>query len=413
LYVVNNLEKDETQLANSRGARACRSEFRFDPYSGKWALIAEGRDDRPTNTGERSASSVDEHSQEFDPRCPFCFGAESETPETVARAYCDGKDEANVRYEIVDRPTELEKTSRPWIVRVFENKYPVFRLRDFEPNERTFADVEKNFERSIDSTSRRFFQSVRSCGRHEVIVDSPLHRRSWSEFNDVEIKLTFRVFRSRLRVLRESALFAYSFVFKNVGANAGASQRHTHCQLTGMTELPDAIRAELERLQRYERARRARVETRSFWDALLDAELGANERVVYVSRRFVVYCPYASRFPLQVEICPRFGAKFEDYDGQDVDELAILSRDVIRALEETKRRKAPKDTSPLDYNVLMKNAPSSVDPSLQEGAKAARPRWIFLPSIVKKAGYEIGTEIDINPISPETAARLLRETAVF
>jgi len=413
LHSENTLENDEARLTNSRGARACRSEFRFDPYSGKWALIAEGRDDRPTNTEENSTSKSAPSVVEFDPRCPFCVGAESETPETVARASYDADDETNVLYEILDRPTDLENTSRPWTVRVFENKYPVFRLNELDSTAPTFSDVERNFERSTDSSPRRFFQNVPSRGRHEVIVDSPSHRRSWSEFNDVEIKLTFRVFRSRLRVLRDSALFAYSFVFKNVGANAGASQRHTHCQLTGMTELPDAIRAELERLRRFERARRARGETRSFWDALLDAELEANERVLYASARFVAYCPYASRFPFQVEICPRTEAKFEDYDDATLDELATLSRDVARALEEVKRRKAPKDPSPLDYNILMKNAPSFVDPICQEGAEAFRPRWVFLPSVVKKAGYEIGSGIDINPIAPETVARLLRETPFF
>ncbi len=409
----NNLEYDESQLINSRGARTCRSEFRFDPYSGKWALIAEGRDDRPSNTEETSNSKDLTPVSDFDPRCPFCVGAESETPETVARASCKGVDDSSVLYEIVDHPTELEKTNRPWSVRVFENKYPVFRLNEVKSTELSFLEVANRFENLTESTSRRFFQNVPSQGRHEVIVDSPLHRRSWGEFSDVEIKLTFRVFRSRLRVLRDSSLFAYSFVFKNVGANAGASQRHTHCQLTGMTRLPDAVRSELERLQRYESERTSKRELRSFWDALLDAELEAKERVVYASERFVVYCPYASRFPMQVEICPRIDANFEDYDDSAVDELAVLSRDVARALEETKRRKTRKDLSPLDYNVLLKNAPSRVDADLQEGAKAARPRWIFLPSIVKKAGFEIGSEIDINPISPETAARLLRESPIF
>ena len=52
-----------------------------------------------------------------------------------------------------------------------------------------------------------------------------------------------------------------------------------------------------------------------------------------------------------------------------------------------------------------------LDSDLAEGERLMRPRWLVLPSLVKKAGYEIGCDIDINPIAPETAAKMLR--AVF
>ncbi len=409
------MKKTINTFDNNAKALTLDSEYRLDPATGLWTLIVEGREARPSNTGRNDVEStlLDSETQR-DPCCPFCLGSESQTPETVAKAALRLVAREKSEYEIDDfeivSPTPAEEFDKSdWFVRVFENKYPFFRMNSTGENVPTFKAVEKVLT-SSESTSNALFNSISGRGRHEVVVDSRRHVRSWSEFTELEAKLTFRVFRSRLRALRDSGCFAYSFVFKNVGSGAGASQRHSHCQLTGNVELPPDVGREIERLIQYERARKTRGETASFWDAVLNAELQARSRVVDFSERFVVYCPYASRFPVQTEICPRFNVPFEDYSEDAIDELALLARKTITALEEAKRRFYPDDPSPLDYNVVMKNVPARLTSDLLEGVGLARPRWLILPSIVKKAGYEIGCGVDINPIAPETAAQLLRET---
>ncbi|MBP5622888.1 MAG: hypothetical protein J6X44_12825 [Thermoguttaceae bacterium] len=409
------MEKVVNTFCNCSKTQTLDSEYRLDPATGLWTLIVEGRDARPSNTERNDVeSALYESEKRRDPCCPFCLGNESLTPETVAKAAlklsASKKNERDVDdFEIVSPTSDGEFDKSDWFVRVFENKYPFFRMNAAGEDVPTFKTVEKELT-SGESKSTALFNSISGRGRHEVIVDSRRHVRSWSEFSELETKLTFRVFRSRLRALRDSGCFAYSFVFKNVGSGAGASQRHSHCQLTGNIELPPDVGREIERLIQYERARKARGENASFWDALLDAELQAQARVVAVTERFVVYCPYASRFPVQTEICPRFDGSFEDYDEVALDELALLVRKTIAALENAKRRHYSDDPKPLDYNVVMKNVPSLLTSGLCEGVGLARPRWLILPSLVKKAGYEIGCGVDINPISPETAARLLRET---
>ena len=410
------MKNDRNPIQKSADVKSLDSEFRYDPATGLWALVCEGRAERPSNTETRAGAPSAVSPEEPDPECCFCPGSESQTPELVAMAAVKRElGEAEPRstddVEFFVRPDPRQVEGLRWLARAVENKYPVFRTSEDGAPFATFREVQARFERGENEEKTRFFQSVRGEGRHEVVVDSARHIRSWSEFTPLEMKLAFRMFRLRLRAFRDSGKFPYSFVFKNVGPNAGASQRHSHCQLTGNAQTPERVRNELARLIQYERTRKARGERKSYYDALLDAELDAQARVVAATERFVVYCPYASRFPMQTEICPRFDEPFEDYSDAALDELALLMRQTAAALEEAKRRYDPSDFSPLDYNVVMKNAPTALDPDLAEGERLMRPRWLVLPSLVKKAGYEIGCDIDINPVAPETAAKMLR--AVF
>ncbi len=405
-------EESQTNAQNASDALALESEFRLDTTTGQWVAIVEGRGARPHNVGGTVVHT--DATQDHDPHCVFCRGNELKTPAFVAAAVLKSSalDRSNVTLDDVEfiYPDEAEAfQTRPWFARSFENMYPAFRMDVADGDASTFFEVEESFLHGDPQSVPSFFNRVPGEGRHEVLIDSNRHVRSWSDLNEFEITLAFRLFRLRLSSLLASGRFAYSFIFKNVGANAGASQRHSHCQLTGNVDLPPNIRVELERLIAYERSRRARGDSRSYWDALLEAELGASVRVVAVTDRFVVYCPYASRFPGQVEICPRFDGRFEEYDDDTIDELAKLARRTTKALEEAKRRFRPNDTEPLDYNVVMRNAPSALRGELNEGEGLTRPRWAFLPSLVKKAGYEIGCGVDINPVAPETAAKLLRE----
>ncbi len=401
---------------SSSGAFALKSEFRLDTTSGLWALIVEGRGNRPSNTEPVHLDTCKNNAFGVcDKSCNFCPGNEGKTPEIVALAALKKNAEAKNELEVDDvelltPKNNCEVEGRKWFARVVENKYPAFQLGNNHVDLPTFDDMQNAFYQNENLSFERFFNTIPGEGRHEVIVDSPRHVRSWSDLNELEIRLAFRIFRMRLKALMDSKRLAYSFIFKNVGANAGASQQHSHCQLTGNVELPPNIQVELERLAKYEQGRKARGEKKSYWGALLDAEISAKERIVFLSDRFVVYCPYASRFPMQLEVCPRFDDRFEFYDDDALDELALLLRNSVAALEKAKSVTRPNDPTLLDYNVIMKNAPANAPSNLLEFIPYARARWTILPSLVKKAGYEIGSGVDINPVAPESAARLIAQS---
>ena len=394
------MELEESALKKSSDAQVFDSQFRFDPATGLWALIADGRADRPHNVNGTS-----------DEACVFCPGSEEQTPK-LALAAVAKNDVADPRsldeIEILEPSDDPKLARRPWFARVVENKYPSFRLDATSAPAPTLAQIEAaSYANERDAVPT----SVRARGLFEVIVDSPRCVRDWSEFSEFQIKVAFRVFRARLRALRATGLFENAFVFKNVGADAGASQRHTHSQLVGNVESPPSAREETRRVAALERARLARGERKSYWDALLDEEIRLGERVVYVGERFVALCPRASRFPLQTDIIPRFADAFEDYDDAAVDELALLSRRLVSAYRAARRRLSPNEPDRVDHNVVMRN-PVYRDACLDVAPnERSRARWSFLPSLVKKAGYELGSNIDINPVAPERAAKILRDVA--
>ena len=61
---------------------------------------------------------------------------------------------------------------------------------------------------------------------------------------------------------------------------------------------------------------------------------------------------------------------------------------------------------PLSYNIVLNTAPFRFD-----GEVSSFFHWHFsiLPSLARAAGFEWGTGLHINPISPEQAAQRFRE----
>ncbi len=398
----------------SRETQVYDSEFRLDPLTERWVLVAEGRNERPSdleNNGSNCASVAPRDGTACF-KCAFCPGNENLTTPTVAavllpESHSQGDFPDDFIVTTCDDCNDVQGAY--WRVRAFENKYPAFRVSEHVVDATDFCQLRRRFRSGVLPVSERFFQKFEANGRHEVVVDSRRHIRGWGEATELEVCLVFRLFQSRLREFRASGRFAHAFFFKNVGVGAGASQPHSHCQVVASTLIPDDVRFQLERVAHYEENRRNVGELESYWEALLRAEMEDGRRVVAASDSFVLYCPYASRFPGQLEICPRFDKAFEDYDDGILDALALTARNAILALQKVYEKISSSESALLDYNVVMTNAPYCVDPKLEDAVCVFRPRLTIIPSLVKKAGYEYGSGIDINPVSPETAASWLRE----
>jgi UDPglucose--hexose-1-phosphate uridylyltransferase len=143
--------------------------IRKTPVTGDPVILAPERDERP-DVYEGAA-------------CPFCPGAETETPPEIAR---DGD---------------------PWRVRVFPNKFP-------------------------------------ATAQHEVIVETPDHHATFDQLAPDHAARAVEVMFERYRVMRSAA--AYVCLFKNHGRAAGASIPHIHSQMVGTPFIPLRIAREGE-----------------------------------------------------------------------------------------------------------------------------------------------------------------------
>jgi UDPglucose--hexose-1-phosphate uridylyltransferase len=229
-------------------------------------------------------------------------------------------------------------------------------------------------------------------GGHEVIVETPQHVESLTALEPQHAGRVFEAYAERMRHWYDVPGVEYVVAFKNVGAAAGASLRHTHSQLIATSLLPPAM-SEIGRrvTQHYRRHQKCLL------CDMLEGELERGERIVLETERFLVFCPFASRLPYLVRIAPRMHSdRFELANASMLHELSRVAQQCLGAMEAM--------FSSCAYNYTLHTRPRNV-------ASAASFHWwmeIF-PRLTKVAGFEWGSDCYINPVTPELAASQLRK----
>mgnify|MGYP000967015487 CR=1 FL=1 len=125
---------------------------------------------------------------------------------------------------------------------------------------------------------------------------------------------------------------------------------------------------------------------------LLEREIATGERIVELTDELVVFCPYASRLPLEMCILPRrHAARFEENAAEGLAQLAHVLRSALVRLEGVLGRVA--------YNYIIATSPFDM---LSNGHYHWRIE--VLPRLTTTAGFEWGSGCYINPVPPEQAA---------
>ena len=148
------------------------SDYRYQPFTDQWVLVAGNRQERP-NEFVPSSQRVEQQV------CPFCRGNESETPETLA-AY------------------PAYPNSQDWDVRVFPNKYPALRPVPSQSMQHRGPYVQRD-----------------GFGIHELIVLSSRHVESLSELSQDECRLSMIAFQDRLRAAYAEPETQHAVLFQN------------------------------------------------------------------------------------------------------------------------------------------------------------------------------------------------------
>ncbi len=330
------------------------SELRRDPISGRWVIIAPDRGSRPQ---DYESSSVNVNSKKDS--CPFCEGNESETPPEVYAERAEG----------------LPADGPGWTVRVVSNKYPALQI-----------------EGDLDPSSSGIYHSMRGIGAHEVLIESPRHDDELATLSDDARTGVFRAARERILDLTGDRRFRYIQVFKNRGFEAGATLDHGHSQLIATPTVPRRLDEALAGFAIHERANGACVLCQ-----IVKQERDEGSRILFESSEFVVFQPFAARFPFETWVVPtRHAAAFEDASDEL---LADFSRVLGRALRAF--RNVLEDPP---YNFVLHTAP------INEPGPRPLFHWKLevMPKLSRVAGFEWGTGFYINAVSPEDAAARLR-----
>jgi len=342
-----------TDTQGQRRFSIISTELRLNAITQEWVVIAPGRARRPE---EYAAAQTILTSQRASHRedCPFCTGSEVNTPDETLRF--------------------ADEQSR-WLVRSFPNRYPALAPGQQEPRRR----------------GDRFHRTLEGIGRHEVVIESPLHNTTLALQSTSEVGLVLRAWRERYRILSQQPGVEHVVIFKNHGAAAGTSLEHPHSQVVAMPVLPAQIRRRLD-----EAARAYHESGRCTFCQMLSKEEHSSERTIQNSRFFTSFVPFAASSPYCLWLFPyRHFHSFAQLNDEELDDLAGLLRDVLRRLYFGLNDPA--------YNLVIRSAhPQALSSPLFHFYLTVVPR------LSRAAGFELGTGMFINPSRPEDDAAFLR-----
>jgi len=330
-------------------------ELRKDPIVGCWVILATNRAKKPYDFGSEPKLSKGHF-------CPFCEGNEEATPP-----------------EILAYRTPESGANRPgWRVRAIPNKFPALQI-----------------EGNIDKRGEGIYDTMNGVGAHEIIIECPQHESSLAHLPLDNVREVLWIYRDRLVDLKKDPRLAHGLIFKNVGAPAGASLEHSHSQLIVTPVVPISVWEEMTGSLEFYNYR-----GRCIYCDMIQQELATDNRIVLDTPNFVVFCPYASRFPFEMWILPkRHSSHFENIPHQGIEEMGMVLKTILSKLELALDKTA--------YNYVIHTAPF-------DSNELAHYHWhleIF-PRLTKIAGFEWGSGFYINPVLPEDAAAFLRDAEV-
>lgn len=328
------------------------SEIRYDRLHQRDVIIATERLKRPNDfhpqTDRRKESRI----------CPFCEGNEHLTPSEIFAI----RDESSFK----DEPL--------WQTRVVPNLYKALQIES--PNTHHYG----------------IFEYIEGFGAHEVLIDTPNHTTSMSQWSDTNFINWLTTLQLRLADLRRDTRLHEIAIFKNEGIQAGATQPHSHTQIIALPMLSRQKRRHFEALYEF-----YKEHNRALLLSMVDAELEAQpSRIVAQNEKFVAFCPYASSFAFEVILTAKVPlSSLEDLDDAHKAALAELLDQLLHSLQ--------KQLHTLDFNLTLST------PNLLDSLSQAEQFYIrIMPRIYTQAGFELSSDIFINPVSPEMAAKLLR-----
>jgi UDPglucose--hexose-1-phosphate uridylyltransferase len=326
-------------------------EMRQDKTTGQWVIYAPTRRKRPIDFKKTKVEMA--QLPDHDPSCPFCPGSESALPPVLL---------------------EIPGENGRWLTRVVPNKFPAL-----VPD----GDLHRH--------GHGIHITMAGAGRHEVVIETPFHNRDIGIMPIKEIASVVETYHRRYRDIMQADESMMAIIFRNHGERAGTSLIHPHSQIISAAVVPQTMRWREEQAQRY------------FDDwgccvfcAILEQELREANRMIYNNRSFSAFVPFAAEVPFEIWIMPhKHKADFGDVSDQEKEDLADVLSEVLGRL----RRKLGDP----DYNYMINTSP-------RYRAQEPQLHWYvqFRPRLTKRAGFEIGSGMSINPSIPEEDAAFLR-----
>ena len=338
------------------------SELRYDPILGEYALIAPERLRRPDCYEERR-----NHKRKKRRACPFCEGKESLTPPEI--------------FALRDN----EPDTPGWKTRVVPNLYKAVKI-----------------EEPCRKSEEGIYTKWQGFGAHEVIIDTPRHLLRMDEWSFEEYFNWLFTMRARLNDLKNDLRLVHISLFKNHGHYAASTQPHPHTQLIALPDTPARELGQIRSEHRYFKEHGCSV-----YETVIRAEQKEKSRIVSESESFIALCPYASAFAFETVIYAKKAVSdLGRFDDEALKELAGILKKTVSALY--------LQLGDFDFNITLNTPPLqknfTTEAFFDDIPQIRRFGLRIVPRLFRLGGFELGSGIPINPLMPEEAASLLRES---
>ena len=206
---------------------------------------------------------------------------------------------------------------------------------------------------------------------HEVIIHSPFHDKDIIELDIDRVKLILKVYKQRYEANFDNG---HVMIFCNHGESAGASLTHPHSQLV---VIPKQINL----------------------DSLAREPVN---NVIEESAMFVSYCPDFSQWPYEVWIAPKKNdTDYCDITDEEIIELGPMLQNSLKRLSGIYNKEENKkmfSQFPFAYNYYIHHSKN----------------WFIriIPRFVHRAGFELGTGLNVNVVDPTNASVELKSIEI-
>lgn len=330
-------------------------QLRKDPILKQWVIIAPERSRRPDQF--KSPPVV---TDEAGP-CPFCEGNEAMTPaETLAFRKAGTK---------ADQPG--------WWVRVVPDRKPIL-----VP------------EGECEREGKGMFDVMNAIGIHELVIESNRHDQSLHLAPTDQVREVVWAYKQRLLELKKNPRFKHLMVVKNSG-HGNSSYHHSHSHIVATPIIPKRVEEEIDGAREY-----YHYHDRCIYCDIIRQEVENPYRVITSDSLFIAFCPFASRFPFEIQIVPRSHQPFfETIDSEQTSGFAAMLQQCLKRLQALLPN--------VPYNYILHTSPCS-----DSYRDFFHWHLEIITKLTRVAGFEWGSGFYINPTSPEDAARQLREVSI-
>ena len=329
------------------------AKLRQNIVTGEWVVIAPERAKRPEDFVMAAAPK-----RHLDGGCPFCLPAGRQGLENPQSAY---------RFSLKEAETEH--------IYSIPNKYPAFTTED-----------------DVISESGDLYFSTKSLGGHEVIVvkdhQTEIYEGGWELLAEL-----FGVYQNRYHFYQQDPVIEYAMPIHNLGPEAAASIEHPHSQFFASSIIPNYVEKELAGSRKF-----FQDENQCVFCAIIAEERKQQVRLVAENEDFLAFTFFAARFPFEMWVLPKKHATFfEEISKGEIENLAKIIYDCLSKLNAA--LKFP------PFNWWIHTGPT------KKNHLGDFYHWHMeiAPRVSKFGGYEMGSGIVIDVVSPELAAGFLKK----